>query len=319
MILFLNSLLIDKKHKKNKPINLIKKYFAMLEEACFQEKKNELPKHFDFPPGHFYSPIPCLAEIKQDELKIFGKPPRDFPGINLYEEEQLELLNELAQFYKHMPFKATKAEGLRYYFKNPNYSYSDAILLHCMIRNLKPKKIIEIGSGYSSCMTLDTNELYFDGRIKTIFIEPHPNLLLTLINKEDKNKEMIISKKLQDVDVGIFKTLEKNDILFIDSTHVSKVNSDVNHLFSRILPCLNKGVYIHFHDIFYPFEYPQDWIMRGIAWNEIYVLRSFLQYNSKFKVRLMNTFMHYFHPQFFLEKMPLCLMDQGGSIWLSVE
>lgn len=270
-------------------------------------------------PGHFYSPIPSLDEIKRDESKIFGSIPRNIIGLELHEAEQLKLLNDFVAYYDEMPFQPQKREGLRYYFENPAYSYSDAILLHCMIRYLKPKRIIEVGSGFSSCMILDTNELFFDGSITTTFIEPYPQLLLSLVKDMDESSIKIIPTRLQDVDLSEFETLQANDILFIDSTHVSKINSDVNRIFFDILPRLSSGVHIHFHDIFYPFEYPKDWIYEGRAWNEAYLLRTFLQSNSAFCVVLMNTFMAHFHEPFFQEKMPFCLRNTGASIWIRKE
>lgn len=271
------------------------------------------------PPGHFYSPIPSLDEIKRDESIIFGNITRNIIGLELYEVEQLKLLEQFVAYYEEMPFQSEKREGLRYYFENPAYSYSDAILLHCMIRHLKPKRIIEVGSGFSSCMTLDTNELFFGGSITTTFIEPYPELLMSLIKNMDKNTIKIIPTRLQDVDLSEFEALQANDILFIDSTHVSKINSDVNRIFFDILPRLSSGVHIHFHDIFYPFEYPKSWVYEGRAWNEMYVLRAFLQNNSAFRVVLMNTFMEHFHESLFQKKMPLCLKNTGGSIWIRKE
>ena len=234
----------------------------------------------------------------------------------MHESEQLKLLEDLGQYYASMPFQPHKVEELRYYYDNKAYSYSDAILLHCMIRHLKPGRIIEIGSGFSSCVTLDTNELFFDSSIKTTFIEPYPDLLMSLIKENDKNEIKIIPQRLQDVGLDLFKELRANDILFIDSTHVSKINSDVNRIFFEILPVLSSGIYIQFHDIFFPFEYSKAWIYEGRAWNEAYMLRSFLQYNDQFSVVLMNTFIRQFHESFFREKMPLCLKDPGGSIWI---
>jgi len=181
---------------------------------------------------------------------------------------------------------------------------------------LKPKTIIEVGSGFSSCMTLDTNELYFGGSIATTFIEPYPELLMSLIKNTDKSKIKVIPARLQDVDFDEFETLQANDILFIDSTHVGKINSDVNRIFFDILPRLSPGVHIHFHDIFFPFEYPKAWIYEGRAWNEAYLLRAFLQYNNKFSVVLINTFVEHFHKAFFQKKMPLCLKNTGGSLWM---
>ncbi|MEW6519395.1 MAG: class I SAM-dependent methyltransferase [Thermodesulfobacteriota bacterium] len=271
------------------------------------------------PPGHFYSPIPSLEEIERDEIKIFGSIPRSIPGIDLHEAEQIKLLEDFCDYYQNIPFSPHKTKGLRYCFENPAYSYSDAVFLYCMIRHLKPRKFIEIGSGYSSCLSLDTNELFLDGSLQFTFIEPYPDLLMSLVKKEDKNAIKIIPKRLQDVELHEFETLEANDILFIDSTHVSKINSDVNRIFFEILPVLSPGVYIHFHDVFFPFEYPKSWIYEGRAWNEIYLLRTFLQYNSRFSIFLMNTYMSHFHRQFFQDNMPLCLKNTGGSIWIRKE
>jgi predicted O-methyltransferase YrrM len=285
----------------------------------FSERENFQRQCGFVPPGHFYSPIPSLEEIERDEEKIFGSIPQSIPGIEMHEAEQLTLLESFCQYYQSMPFSPAKAKGLRYFFENPAYSYSDAILLHCMIRHLQPKKIIEIGSGFSSCLSLDTNELFFNGAVQFTFIEPYPELLMSLIKKEDKNTIKIIPQRLQDVDLREFEALAANDILFIDSTHVSKINSDVNRVFFEILPVLSPGVYIHFHDVFFPFEYPKSWIYEGRAWNEIYLLRTFLQYNSRFSIVLMNTYMSHFHRQFFQDKMPLCLKNTGGNIWIRKE
>jgi hypothetical protein len=268
------------------------------------------------PPGHFFSPIPSLDEIKKDEARIFESIPRGLIGIDLQEAEQLTLLDKFVQYYEEMPFQSQKAEGLRYYFENPAYSYSDGIMLYCMIRYLNPNKYIEVGSGYSSCVTLDTNELFFGGSIFITFIEPHPKLLMSLLKEKDKGKVRILPSRLQDIGVSEFEALRRNDILFIDSTHVSKVGSDVNYIFFEILPRLSSGVYVHFHDVFYPFEYPKEWVYEGRAWNEAYMLRTFLEYNDAFRIVLMNTFVERYHESFFHEKMPLCLRDTGGSIWI---
>jgi len=113
--------------------------------------------------------------------------------------------------------------------------------------------------------------------------------------------------------------LGENDLLVIDSTHVLKTGSDVDRIFAEILPRLKQGVLIHFHDIFYPFEYPIDWVRQGRAWNEIYALRTFLQYNTTFRIVFFNTCLELLIPEYFAEKMPLCLKNTGGSIWLRKE
>lgn len=289
----------------------------LLEKHQCPENGPQMPQFV--PPGHYYSPIPFIPDIQRDEARIFGNVPRSLKGIDLHESTQMALIEDYRTFYAELPFAAQRTNSLRYFFENPSYSYSDAIFLYCTIRHLRPKRIIEVGSGYSSCVTLDTNELFFKGSIQTTFVEPSPELLLSLIKDSDRHAVRLISKRVQDTDLQIFEELESNDILFIDSTHVSKVDSDVNRIFFEILPRLAPRVHVHFHDIFYPFEYPSDWIYEGRAWTEAYLLRTFLEYNTRFRVVLMNTFLEHFHREWFEREMPLCLKNAGGSIWICRE
>jgi hypothetical protein len=268
------------------------------------------------PPGHFYSPMPSLDEVRRDEQRIFPPAPRELPGIALNEAWQLAMLEQLQLYYDSQPFSAEKTPNLRYFFKNPYYSYSDAIFLHCMIRYARPRRIIEVGSGYSSCVTLDTNEIFFDNRIACTFVDPHPQRLHTLLREGDLQRIEILDRGAQEIPLDRFRALEANDILFIDSTHVAKVGSDVNYIFGEILPTLRPGVYVHLHDIFYPFEYPKEFIYEGRAWTEAYLLRAFLAFNSSYEITLFNTFLERFHRERFVSTMPLCLKDEGGSIWL---
>lgn len=185
-----------------------------------------------------------------------------------------------------------------------------------MMRECAPQRIIEVGSGYSSCLALDTSERHFGNRIAFTFIEPYPELLYRLIRDDDRSGIQVMPTKLQDVDPALFKTLQANDILFIDSTHVSKVDSDVNYIFSIVLPDLAPGVYIHFHDVFYPFEYPKAWLLENRAWNEVYMLRTFLQYNDTFEIVAFNSYLASRHPSLLEAHLPLCMKNTGGSIWL---
>jgi hypothetical protein len=268
------------------------------------------------PPGHFYSPVISLEEVRRDEARIFRAAPRRLPGIDLNEERQLELLARFEDMYPSIDFPETKQGSHRYFYENPSYSYSDAIFLHCMMRYLQPRQYIEIGSGFSSCAALDTSQRFLDGQVAFTFIEPFPHYLQSIAGELEQNKLLLLQNRLQDVDPSIFLTLQANDVLFIDSTHVGKTGSDVNMLLFEILPQLAPGVYIHIHDIFYPFEYPKEWIFGGHSWNEIYMVRSFLEYNSNFSIQVFNTFLELFWPKRFQEKMPLCLKNPGGSIWL---
>ena len=132
----------------------------------------------------------------------------------------------------------------------------------------------------------------------------------------DRRRATVIAKPLQDVDLSLFDVLESGDILFVDSTHVSKVNSDVNRIVFEILPRIARGVFVHIHDVFYPFEYPLDWLREGRAWNEQYLLRAFLQFNASFTIRLFGDYVTHRHADWFSQQMPLCLKNTGGALWL---
>lgn len=286
------------------------------------------------PPGHYYSPIPDVEEIKRNEKEISEKK-RQLPAVDLNEEGQLALLEKLKKHYAEIPFTKEPSPDYRYYFGNSMFAFSDAVFLFCMIREYRPKRIIEVGSGFSSAVILDTNEHFHGNSIECTFIEPFPEerLLGLVRDKDEKNlKVKIVKDFVQNVDVREFQTLEENDILFIDSSHVAKCGSDVCHLFFEVLPLLKKGVIIHVHDVFTSFEYPVGWLKRGFAWNEAYFLRAFLQYNEAFKILAFNSFLEDFHEAWFQKNMPLCLEphekfeneygepdylpNRGQSIWL---
>jgi predicted O-methyltransferase YrrM len=268
-----------------------------------------------FPAGHFYSPIPdprtVITErdgLPQDTLSC--------PGVKLNSAGQLKVLEELSEHYSDLPFSDSPAEALRYYFDNPYFRHGDGIVLYGMLRRLRPSQVIEIGSGFSSALMLDIADHSPDWNPHFTFVEPYPARLRGLLTAEDEARCRIIGKKAQQLDLDIFASLAAGDILFIDSSHVAKAGSDVNHLFFRILPMLKPGVVIHFHDVFWPFEYPDDWLLGGNAWNEAYLLRAFLQYNSEFQIEYFNAYMGTVHREAVASSMPLCLENLGGSIWL---
>jgi len=264
--------------------------------------------------GHFPPPLNSPEEI--EKFSSFNWNPPDIPGVILNDDAQYELLQSFIPLYDSLPFADHKQKNLRYQFVNPSYSYGDGIFLYCMIRHLNPKRIIEIGAGNSSCLILDTNELFFNGSIVCSFIEPYPEYFISLLRPDDIATIKLIPERLQDLDLTIFEQLEAQDILFIDSTHVSKLNSDVNKYVFEILPSLKKGVSVHIHDVFHPFEYPLEWLREGRSWNEQYVIRAFLQYNNAFSIKLFTTHMIKKHYSWFEEKMPKCLKSTGGSLWL---
>jgi predicted O-methyltransferase YrrM len=296
--------------------SLVKKLPYLNQVFLERDQLRTQSKKLGFPPGHFHSPIPCVEEIRRKEAQIFDYAQRAIPAVDLNEEQQLALFHRFKRYYKEQPFEPYKKEGIRYFFENGYYPYADAIILYCMLRETRPQRIIEVGSGYSSCLMLDTNQLFLDNAISCTFIEPFPNRLLSLLTEDDKRRNRIIQANVQELDPNFIADLAEGDILFIDSSHVVKTGSDVNYIFFEVLPRLKKGVYVHFHDVMYPFEYPKEFVYDGRAWNEAYMLRAFLQYNDAFRIQFFYHFFERFQRDELAENTPLCLKSGGASIWL---
>ena len=195
------------------------------------------------PPGHFYSPIPNLNEVQKYRSRLFDDKKVEIGEIDLQQSDQIQLLYQFEPLYKDLPFTEQKKTPYRYYYENPAFSYGDAIMLYSLLRLIKPRRYIEVGSGYSSCVALDTDELFLDQKTAFTFIEPYPKLLYSLLNKNDLKRITVIPNNLQDISVEHFSELSENDFVFFDSTHVCKAGSDVQYIFSDILPILPKGLY----------------------------------------------------------------------------
>ena len=208
------------------------------------------------------------------------------PGIDLNEDGQLALLDELAPLGAGVYLPEHPTEGWRYYWDNVGFAGADAITLLTVLRHLQPRNYIEVGSGWSSALALDVNDRYLDGSMKMTFIDPYPEQLNALLHPSDQARVDIQALPVQAVDVTLFDQLGAGDVLFIDSTHVARTGGDVVHDMFEILPRLAAGVWVHFHDVFYPFEYPEPWVYEGRAWNEQYLLRALLTDSIRYRIVL---------------------------------
>ena len=269
------------------------------------------------PPGHYYSPIPAFAELEQRAVQIWASPP-EVEGVELNLQRQLALLSELSRYSAEQPFTDDPHPGLRYHFDNDMYGKADGLVMYSMLRHLRPAKVIEIGSGYTSALMLDT----LGPDVDLTFIDPEPERLRSLLRPGDEARATVIPQPVQEVSLETFVSLRSGDLLFVDSSHVSKIGSDVNRIVFEILPRLSAGVYVHLHDAFYPFEYPKSFLDQRWAWNELYLLRAFLQYNSHFEVTLWPSYLEAVAYDILAEKLPLAVSDsiwpdvRGASLWL---
>ncbi len=231
--------------------------------------------------GHYYSPLPSMQDIENRKKSIYDKSAPE--GIALNYKEQIEKLGLFSKMHEEIPFY-DESRRIRFDINNDSFSYDDAPVLHYMMRVVSPARVVQIGVGASSACMLDTNDLYLDGKTEFCFIDVCLNDLKAILQDGDSNRITMIASMVQDVDLKVFDELEENDILFIDSSHVMKVGSDVNTIIFDILPRLKKGVHIHLHDVRYPFQYLEEDFKQKIFWNEAYILRAFLQYNESFRI-----------------------------------
>jgi hypothetical protein len=178
----------------------------------------------------------------------------------------------------------------RYHWDNDFWRGADALVHYGLLRDLKPRRVVEVGAGWSSLLmaeALARNRK--EGAHPTVVdqIEPYPRTELLKGLPSDWTLHEAI---LQRADLGPFEALDAGDVCFYDGSHVARPGSDVVWFFFEVLPRLKPGVLIHVHDIFWPADYPDAWIFeRGQTWNEQYVLQGFLMYNSDFRTIICNS------------------------------
>ncbi len=271
--------------------------------------------------GHFYSPVvdPASPFVRQ-ALQVAERTmitQTAIPAVALDDQTMHAMFSNLMRWYAEMPFPVEKAEGGRYYFENPAFSYTDAFVLYGMIRTLQPKRIVEIGCGYSTCVIFDTVDRFVEPHPEITCFDPYPDVPYALTAPDDPLRQAIQAIPLQQIPDGVFASLDAGDILFIDSSHIGKTGSDVLDYMFRALPLVKPGVYIHIHDIAYPFEYSEEWaVTENRSWNEGYFLRAFLMYNQAFEIVFWNDYYVRKFTSRVMEQAPLCLKNGGGSMWL---
>jgi predicted O-methyltransferase YrrM len=273
-----------------------------------------------FPVGHFYSPITDRDTVRAQADKLWAGQTA-CQGIDFNDAQHIEVLTEWYPRFMpawNYPFDGDPNTPQGFFMGNDQFSHLDARTLFVFLQALKPKRVIEIGSGYSSLLTADVNHRLMNSSFEFTCIEPYPREFLV---RGFPGLSRLVQSKVEDLELSEFESLEKNDILFIDSSHVSKTGSDVNFLFFEVLPRLKKGVIVHVHDIFLPHEYPREWaIDHNRSWNEQYLLRALLMHSTRFKP---------FFGTFYALLMHRALVAQGlgveeapaiagGSFWIEV-
>lgn len=265
-------------------------------------------------PGHFYSPIPSWSELQPRSDALFGAAPDQLPDVDLNPRQQLDCLAEFEPLRADRLYAPGDARTVRYHSDNRMFGAKSANALHFMLRRLAPKRVVEVGSGFSSAVMLDTDQHFFGNSLELTFIEPYPERLFGRMSAEDRGRCEVIQSPLQAAPRAAFEALQAGDVVFVDSSHVLKTGSDLCTFFFEIMPSLRAGVYVHFHDILYPFEYPQTWVEQGRAWNEAYALRALLANSRAYALEFWASYLFRCHRQA-LQQVPEVDAD-GSSIWI---
>ena len=272
-------------------------------------------------PVSYHSPVPDIADLQGRGIWERRSP---MAGIDMREERQLALLAQLGRAFgqecrwPHEPVR----DGYQFFTDNGSFSYGCAAATHAIIRQFRPRRVIEIGSGFSSRViagALRLNAAATGHSADYTIVDPHPSPDLEGL----PGLTTLLRQRVELLDAGVFNALGQNDVLFVDSGHTVRIGGDVNFLILDVLPALAPGAIVHFHDIALPFEYAEVYATNPrfrMFWTEAYLLQAFLCANDAFEILLaMNLLMRDHLPEFRLawpHYDPVIHQHLSQSFWI---
>ena len=240
-------------------------------------------------PVHYHSAITNIPDLQGTRGEWARQS--ELPGLSVNLDEQATSLKAICKPYqREYEGNKTYNEGVSRHF-GPGYGYIEAQALHGFIRHFKPRRIVEVGSGVSTYCMLRASEMNAgeSGEMPGITaIEPNPSTSLT-----ELPGIQLLPRRVQTVSLDVFTELGENDLLFIDSSHTVKAGGDVNFLILEVLPRLRKGVIVHFHDIYLPYDYQPDTCATFLQWAETSLLHAFLIFNERAGILVSLSHLHY--------------------------
>ncbi len=233
-------------------------------------------------PNHYYWPVPDFRELESRKWPADQEPP----GLDLAIGRQMDFLHAVVPRYQsEWASKSAPLFDVSYNYNNGFFETVDAEIAYCLVRHYKPRRIVEVGGGFSSrvmAAALDRNLKLDEVRGELVTIDPFPD---RFPKKALSDRVHLITQTVQNVDLDVFLSLESGDFLFLDSSHVVGIGSDVVREYLEIIPRISGGVLIHAHDIFIPADYPREAILHNLAfWSEQYLLQALLMFNPQFEV-----------------------------------
>ena len=234
-------------------------------------------------PVHYYSPVPDLRDLLT-RPSIWDQPS-ELPGVDMNVDGQLSLMEDVLSAYQHeCDYRRQQGDDpLEFYTENDYFGYVSAAAMHGLVRHYRPRRIIEVGAGFSTRVIARAVSMNAKAGApaELVVIDPHVGRILP---EELPAIHESIPSRVEDVPLERFTSLREGDLLSIDSSHAVRIGGDVVFLYLEVLPRLAPGVLVHIHDIFLPFDYPLQWLQRRYFWNEQYLLHAFLIHNRAYTV-----------------------------------
>jgi len=290
------------KSKQSQLRNLAKKIVAGAHRAALKAGIVVLP-------NHYYTPVADTHELRRMKENWAHRP--SMIGVRRDVREQSNALRVMvkpfeAEFRGNKTFAEGTGEG-----KGLGFGYIEAQCYHGVLRYLKPRKIVEVGSGVSTYCALKASALNatHDRAAKIVCIEPFPSEFI--LNANRANELSLVKSPVQLVDPKVFLDLEAGDLLFIDSTHAVKPGGDVLYLYLEVLPRLKAGVVIQIHDIYFPYTYQRDLLTAIYQWSETGLLQALLTNNPRLSILFCLSQLHYDAPEILAEVFPEYVPQPG--------
>jgi hypothetical protein len=247
----------------------------------------------DILPRHFYSQVPDIAELQKD---LYWKLPFEMIGVRGMElKGQIQFINQICSGVNNADLNKVHENAIAENGEGGGYGPIEAEFLFCFVKKIKPAKVIQVGCGVSTAIILRAAQSAgYSPRI--VCVEPFPTPYLMQLEKKGLIK--LIKEKAQKVEEELLLDLSSNDLFFVDSTHTVKAGSEVNKIILQVLPKMPAGVWVHFHDIVFPYDYTRN-LLNGdlFFWGESTLLHAFLINNDRFAVKLCQSFIHYNSPE----------------------
>ena len=310
-----NQILDKSDHVMDKSDHILKQSEQLRELVEFGPNWNGIKTAH--PSGHFYSPVTDPEDLSKRSWEIWPPDPKPCQDIAFSDDTHQAVLSDwFPKYINDFDYPKQSADPGKFFTQNSQFSWLDAPTLFVLMRELKPRQVIEIGSGFSTLLMADIIHRFLQNETRLSCIEPYPR---DFLKKEIPGLHTLHVERVEKMGFDIYRQLQAGDILFVDSSHVSKTGSDVNFIIFEVLPKLPMGVYIHFHDIFLPNDYPKDWaIAENRSWNEQYLIQALLMNSNAYEVFFGCSYAYAHHDKLVARALSLAEDSAyaGSSLWL---